>query len=763
MEKIDLGELKSKTVKTHSSLLNDLLCTFPYLNPSQVFFGDFCKVNKNVTPSPQLNLNIHSESDILWNQPLRSDSHTFYNYDMTYYITRKDLRLKDSTYMAKIFTQQWSLFKTQTTKHNYIDYMDIPFRDTFHGSRRCFNFLKTPEQIFTYYFTLCEIAVPECIPDLLTTSIQIVIPFFSHIKAYIHNNIDTLPPISYCYSELDTIAGYPKTEHRALNDDPVDWLSRDVADMHSADWWAARVYAVLLRHRRPANSTLLSFEEFLRRPWLWVTDGASSVSRLKLDDKIVKTKFGAALSLNLDQLIACVLHAIDKKSINIDIFVKPDERGFKRRLIANMDLGSYLIAAYVRYLIEWLDGPTPHWMTATTKLSEDKRVVDLLRLHKRSIPLDESQFDHHLSRAAWLGFLRALDCLYPENLGVYFFHLLFSNSKFFSRETGQRGFWLKGMPSGLAITSMGNTLFNFIKQNPIYSPIHFALGDDVLLFNQAAQLDELSAYYQSFGAEINIKKNWTSNQYAEFLHFLYCRHGRVGIPARMYGSLVYGLQFSDTSPLQRVNELATMFKDFFDRACVALPEQLVAADLSRAVSQRWAGFSAKVAMRWLHIPKALNGFGRLPYDYTEFRVNNLKTREHRYTNSVFEIPSIYEVVESRFELIPFNFRMSPFRTGAPLRLPEIQTFEQWKQRLNFEVPGLSALQVKFAADTIPLPELDFVSTSRMSNFAANYRFYAAPNLHGSRERITRRFISASLVLAAFVKEFMNKEHWLVYV
>lgn len=688
--------------------------------------------------------------------------HLSHPTDMTFYIERPDLRVTHSRYMARLFDKWWNDFKTKPENID-LDYADVPFSQTFHGVRRCLQFLKSPQQIFNYYFTLIDIEKPNCTDDILNSSLRIVIPFFSWVKRHIHIEMDYLPPIAYCYSELDTIAGYPKQEHRSLTDDPTDWLTNDVPDLHDSKWWQSHLLHVFLNSYKANSDRVVSFFEFLKRPWLWVTSGASSKSKLYLGDKQIKTKFAAAVSLTTEELLACVIHAVNPKSKNISIFIKPDERGFKRRLIANMDLGSYLIAAYIRYLIEWFCGPEPTFMTATTSASRDLRIMQLLRIAKRAIPLDESQFDHHVSRSSWIGFINMLNQVFPSNFGVHLFATLFANSFYYDIESKNTGQWKKGMPSGLALTAICNSLFNFTKQQAIISPIHFALGDDALLFNDELTLKDIEEYYATFGSEVNHKKNWDSNNYAEFLHFLYCKHGRVGYPARMYGSLMYALQFKDVSELQRLHELATMWKDFFDRACIPMKFDIVASDLSRAVSRRWAGFSKQSALQWLHIPKALNGFGFLPYLPMGFKVTNERQEVLHYYGSLFSLPPVVTVRSSKYQFTKFKLSDAQYTLGNTLKLPQIESLDDWIDRMNLKCEGYTRTQVEYAVATIPLPEIPFISSSRMSGFAALFKFNAYPNARGSVVARTTRFIRASYALVERVLDYCKVNNIIVYV
>lgn len=685
-----------------------------------------------------------------------------YTYDFTAYMLDPKLRLRDSKLMATIFD---SLFDQFISKHQPdLSYPDIPFREAFGGTRRCLQFLKTPDDIFKYYFTMAQVTQPNCIEKLLGTSLQRILPFFSFIKAYIHTHIDTLPPISFCYTELDTIAGYPRDSLKSQTDNPFTWLSGSVPDLHNEEWWAGNILDVLMTSNKQNTDPILSFEQFLAAPWLWTTDGATTFSKLLLGGKTVKTKFGAAVSLTTRELMACVTHALNPNEVNINIFVKADERGFKRRLIANMDLGSYLIAAYVRYLVEHLCGQIPSWMVATTSPNLDARIMQELKLGKEVfMPLDESQFDHNVSHQAWIGFLHALNTVYPDNLGLKLFEILLSNSKWYDRLNNTCGEWTKGQPSGLALTSMANTLFNYVKQRSLISNIHLALGDDALTTNPGYSLEQIATFYDTFGAEVNPKKNWLSTKYAEFLHFLYAAHGRTGLPARIYGSLIYGVKFTDSSPLMRINELATMFKDFYDRALLYPDFNLIAADLSRAVSTRWAGFNKQSALQWLHIPKVLQGFGFLPYLPKKFVVKNEEYETEQYSGALLPLAPKRTVTKSSFRIENADIRGGGFKFGNPLSLPKIETLQQWFDMLNLDVKGYTPFQLKYGSSVIPLPEIPFISSSRLSHLAAQWKFNNYPNMSGSMVSFTRRVITGSILLAEFTLTWFKHNGILIYI
>lgn len=62
---------------------------------------------------------------------------------------------------------------------------------------------------------------------------------------------------------------------------------------------------------------------------------------------------------------------------------------------------------------------------------------------------------------------------------------------------------------------------------------------------------------------------------------------------------------------------------------------------------------------------------------------------------------------------------------------------------------------RMALDIIPLPSIDFVSTSRMSSFAAMWGYNVYPNLRGRSDRVAARLVSASLKLVDFVRNWMS--------
>lgn len=637
-----------------------------------------------------------------------------------------------------------------------------PYAYLFNGVRRALNYLKTPFDIIHEYFKLVKAPVPERMDSILLLEHEAANKILADLTIEIHSKIDSLPVQFNLYIGLSTLVGYPHMTLRTQDDDPRKWLEIDVRDTHSTQWWTHQFTELVRTTGRQVPKTVLGFAQFIASPWLWTTDGATTESSLYLDGKPLKTKFGAAVSRTPLELVDLVRKAVDA-NVDMKVFIKQDEKGTKRRLIANPSLGGYLLAAYIRYLLESIVGVNPTWMTASPNFSMDMDIINLLREGREAMPLDESKFDYHISGKVWKGFIRTMETLFPDNVGVRLFQEYLENTRW--RFEDEIGPWLKGMPSGLALTSLVNTMVNTIKQKAIASPLHLALGDDVLLFpTLPVSLEEVSAYYQSFGAEVNVNKNWTSTKYGEFLRYIYSTSGRVGYPARIFSSLIWALDTRTSSPTSKLNELAEMWKQFYDRALLKLDEDVVASDLSRALSRKVTGFSSAVAKLWLHSPRIHGGFGKLPYNRFSFTWVADVTHASVYKGNKIRLPRAMLVEKSHLEIGRYSVNSgASLAIGQPYTLPPVTSMNEWEARLNREdIPKRGPLS-SLALDVIPLPVIDFVSTAAMAQFANLFQTYAWPALHGNLNAVTSRLVRTSIWLANNVSFLLRSRQIEYYV
>lgn len=545
-------------------------------------------------------------------------------------------------------------------------------------------------------------------------------------------------------------------QYREMADDPELWLSKDVISKYDSEWWASAFVKTYFQNLTP-HSPILSYHDFILSRWLWVTDGATRFSTAKLDDELVRTKFGAALSLSDEELLqhANLEH---ESSFEIGIFLKPDEPGYKRRLIANVSLGPYLLAAYIRYYLEHTLKSNPSFYKLDVEIIDREQIIELIKSGRTSVPLDESAYDYHVSKESWDGFSLFLKSIDPHNKAFTLFHK-YKNTAHWSFE-GKRGLWSSGMPSGLALTSFLNSWMNYIKQAFILEgDLQYAAGDDVLTVPRRNGVDLLGVAdaYEDFGSAVNATKNWIAQRYAEYLKVLYHGRGATGYPARVFSSLIWAGKERTFLPSDKLPELAELFKQFYDRLGQPLDVKEVSSDLSRAVSQKVEGFSREVAEDWLFSPRAYGGFGMLPYrtKYWDWEVEVLKKKQ--YTGVIIKVPdvnfyatSVKLIVRDRALHVNRNYAVGP-----PLRLPVPNSLEAWERRLNGEDNPIKGKFGRMALDVIPLPTIDGVSTAVTANLARKWNYHVLPNIRGSSDTIVDALVLASLALVGQIKSFLS--------
>lgn len=643
--------------------------------------------------------------------------------------------------------------------HKYerdLETSDAPWISTFQGSRRAMQWLKTPTEMISQYASWVGFE-PKSLISLLEYPLSIVLPLFKKIKIWCHHHYDSLGAAVRYFVDLDSISGIPPMSLRTMGDDPYKWLTELVSSEYNQDFWFENFVQTFCDLAVAQPRVLLSLREFTLSRWMWVTPGATKFSKLMLDDAVIKTKFGAAVSLTDEELLEIVEDAI-KGGQPIGVFVKGDEASFKRRLIANVPLGGYIIAAYIRYLIESYLGKMPGFEKLSPSFKNKIDIINLLRQGRLCYPLDESAYDYHVTRESWLGFIQFLKYAFPDNDGVRYFEAYFDCAVW--QFEGKEARWLKGMPSGLALTTMVNSWMNYIKQRTIItSEIHWACGDDVLTFpiDQTITLEDIETEYKKFGSSANASKNWSSYKYGEYLKTIYGRTGTSGYPARIFGSLLYTQDLSFRRPDEKLFELVDLWKQLYDRLGLPMDEKVVSRDLASAVSHRVTGFNSNVARQWLHSPKIHGGFGKLPYNNKTFTWTIEDKKVRSYTLSRYRLPRVIDYYgKVELNIGTYKLRQISYATGPPALLPPIETEDEWVTRLNREDLPDRGPFTSMVLDLIPLPVIDFVSVANMSMIATENGFNVYPNLSGSWDRISNKLISASLGLVSYVGSLLHE-------
>lgn len=638
---------------------------------------------------------------------------------------------------------------------------DITWRQSFHGVRRALRYLKTEESMVSEYARWTSVDRDVMI-KLLDYPLCLTSAFFKKIKLLVHQNIDNLPPEFRYFIDLGLLNGYPPLKIREFTDDPQRWLSIDDKSDYEPEWWLKQFQSTFALASATVPVNIISLKQFTISRWLWVTDGATKFSKMSLNGEQVKTKLGAAASLTDKELLDLVYNSvhINHPNSTIGVFIKPDEKYEKRRLIANLPLGIYIVFSYFRYVLNQFTGENPYYMKLSPDISEQVDLLRLIREKKVAYPLDESAYDYHVTNNSWRGFFKFLETVIPDKDAItiaeaYFGHAIW---KF----EGKTGVWISGMPSGLALTSYLNSWINFIKQNTLIKGyINWAAGDDVLAvpYNQNITLDEIEQHYKKFGSVAHALKNWKSHRYAEYLKTFYSACGMTGYPARVFSSLLWAGTKRFFLPSDRLPELFELFKQFFDRVGIPMPERYVASDLARSISSKVDGFDVETARLWMHSPKIHGGAGKIPYNNQTFtwKIKNKQVLE--YENIKIRMPKVIKYY-GPVEMIvgTYTLTSSSYKLGRPYTLPPITTVEEWEKRLNREDIDYHGPFSSLILDTIPLPTVDFISTSQMSKFAEKHYYNSFPNLHGNWNSIASKLVNASLALAEGIIEFVYTNH-----
>lgn len=682
---------------------------------------------------------------------------------------------------------------------------DVPWRETWNGARRAMRWLVTPEDMVRKYAQDAQVrGLETLLLQALDWPTNYVVPFFSALKTLAYQYNEMFPQWRFLV-DLSVLAGYPKMKDREMSDDPFKWLTLKVDSAVDEVWWENAFYKETMKFAKAGQRVgpMLDLRSYVLSRWMWATNGATRYSGFYIDGELNKTKFGAAVSLSNSDLLKIVfgneegvfnytdalglyhnkVSVLDQRyNSDIGIFLKPDERGYKRRLIANVPLGQYILAAYFGYVESFFLPDNTSLYKSSPSLSDKLDVI--LRLRSRqftAMPLDESAYDYHVTKVTWLGYIRYLRRIVFDSGAVELFSLYFNSANWTFEDERMR--WEKGMPSGLALTSVLNSRVNYIKQAFLFpeSYLNWASGDDAFLFfdkDKTPSLEDVAGLYKAwFGSDVNASKNWVSTIHAEFLKTVYTRGGTTGYPARVFSSLLYAGVERPFTPVERLQELAELWKQYYDRLGKQLDISVVSRDLSLAVSRMLPGFSKQVAVEWIHCPRASGGFGRLPWNNSRFKFDVGEVRNIPFYGSLISLPRRIEYVRSEMSFkreitkknnininnnkIKMNERdtnnntRDRFYFGPKPRLPPVVSMEGWERRLNMDdIPEWVPKKYKSEyLSTIPLPVIDLISTQNMSEVANQLGLWFVNHLGGSSAAVERRLNSSAFALSRHVLEW----------
>lgn len=181
----------------------------------------------------------------------------------------------------------------------------------------------------------------------LSMPTNVVVPALKSLKTWIYRHADAFHESWRFFIDLEVLAGYPAMADRSMTDDPHLWLTALNDNRYEKTYFAAMFHTTFFENINIKTKQFMSLTQYVKSRWLWATNGATTYSVLANDGKRVKTKTAAAISLTDEELLDAVYNPFSQSTKlagmtydpSIGVFMKPDERGFKRRLIANVPLG----------------------------------------------------------------------------------------------------------------------------------------------------------------------------------------------------------------------------------------------------------------------------------------------------------------------------------------------------------------------------------------------------------------------------------------
>jgi len=452
------------------------------------------------------------------------------------------------------------------------------------------------------------------------------------------------------FCDIGSLVGYPGDKDRIFKQDIPAWLTtgpKSTVEQQANFNLVSKAIFDIMGSKVTETTRWRSFRDWVLARHTWMNQGASRYSKLEVDGKKMRSKFGSALSLTDGQLLQICDTSVIRRD-GLKAFVKRDEKGIKGRYVINVPFGLYLRQ---KYLLDSLLEMFPMIDRRLMFFTDDVKVVEEIqsRLHNYyvAVPLDFDSFDSTIEPfffEAWFDFL--LQILSGEKRKMALIEMSLFKSIPVRDEKGKAyGLWNRGLPSGLFTTASLGSLFNLVGQKIVTQNLFgvspgFAKGDDSILFGLQKHINMLaiSKEYRKLGLQVNPEKNWVTPGVTELLKMIITEDSVDQYPARIFSSLLWsypGDPLTAPTKVERFVSTASLWKEFFDRSYIE-NEDLMVNDLSQMISG--LPIRKKTIKEWVHTPPFLGGFGLLPLRFNfKFKFNTVRV-EREIKNNIFDYP-----------------------------------------------------------------------------------------------------------------------------
>lgn len=456
---------------------------------------------------------------------------------------------------------------------------------------------------------------------------------------------------------IDQLYGYNYApDEKSIYEKVTDWVSKKFVPMYTGSEQEfkkrfARAVNNVLTVGKDTLEVPFTKEEFCSQIGLTGTSGSAydyekgglEVGYGAHELKFSKNKYAKSAALSTENKVARLTSIKEPKakvSIKVELFPKI-------RLIVSADYNMTLKMRYVdTWLQKWMGGSE----LSTLWMSDEDRIkmwTDFCKQGDWNVPIDQSGFDHHVSKDMVMIMLSSiLDLIKKRAIGtakgelIEVMESILDNmpnttvqvdNKFVPGKTSgtTNVNWENGVLSGWQWTAFLDTLANIAEKIMAQEylqeqglPINFlmfnAQGDDQL--TKFKYLYEGILYWaalSSMGFEIHVTKNFFSNKHNEYLRKYSTKEGMNGYPSRMVNSILwqYPGQAFERNKLSRMSGLKDKWLKISERLRIsfAAVRNLFTRDAVKS------GIDMKLVEIYLSMKK-VNGGAELVAPYNNMKI-----------------------------------------------------------------------------------------------------------------------------------------------
>ncbi|QXJ19457.1 RNA-dependent RNA polymerase [Bluegill toti-like virus 1] len=382
----------------------------------------------------------------------------------------------------------------------------------------------------------------------------------------------------------------------------------------------------------PNRSDCLTLREYTDRPDVWVTKGSGKGVRVRLEDTdtgrevwSASNKAAVALSLSVDEIVARLLS--DKSEI-FSVSGKVEVAG-KGRLIISPGWEFNMLLSYIMYhyepCIRRTRSDSPLWTTKNGTRDMWYTIARETTKGRWMYPQDVSKFDQTVATDE-LNTIFIVLKEWIERVGV---QSVKSDLRAVWRAVWKRWLsarvrlpgsgktirWQHGMPSGIRLTAIGDTLISLarahavFKFNNLHTTMCLGMGDDILV--AAVNKNYILPLFEEtnkMGVMVNAAKNFASTKHAEFLRIAFDDKSASGYPAR---HVVKHLFIEPGAARVRLWHLEDM-KAYIASNVLFLARGCEPSRVWQIVEGVVRDVMGQDGVDWMHTPRTLGGEGVRP-------------------------------------------------------------------------------------------------------------------------------------------------------